>query len=153
VHKPLSQEKAIAILATAPAGRLATCKDNVPYVVPVNHVYHQGKLYFHCAPTGRKLENIAANPRVCFQVDDEATLLPRGRACEFTAHYYSAMVAGTARLVNDPEERLTALRALMAKHDPQGLAPELTLADVDTSSFTVVEIVPEEISGVDHGRL
>lgn len=152
-HSTLSLDRALSILHKASVGRLATCVEGQPYVVPVYFVFSDGKIYFHSASHGRKIEHIAANPNVCFQVDDEAQLLPRKRACEFTAHYYSAIVFGTAALVDNPEERLAAMRALMAKYDPEGVAPVLTPEELERASFAVVAITPTEITGVDHARL
>ena len=152
-HSTLPLDRALAILRTASVGRLATCLGERPYVVPVNFVFDSGKVYFHSAPHGRKLDHIVANPNVCFQVDDEATVLPGRRACDFTAHYFSAIVFGAAEVVADADERLAAMRALMAKYDPRGEAPVLTREDLERSSFAVVALTPEEISGVDHARL
>lgn len=152
-HTSLPLERCLEILRRVQVGRLATCRDGEPYVVPLSFVYHRDRVYFHCACHGRKLDNIAANPRVCFQVDDEATILPGPRACNFTAHYFSAMVAGRARVVSDPDLRLDALRALAAKYDPEGMAPMLTQEDLDKQAVLVIEIMPEAITGVDHSRL
>ncbi len=51
-------------------GRLGLCFDNEPYVVPVAYGYEQGKIYFHSARQGKKLDLIRKNDRVCFQVDE-----------------------------------------------------------------------------------
>ncbi|MHB1416020.1 MAG: pyridoxamine 5'-phosphate oxidase family protein [Chloroflexota bacterium] len=153
MHKDLSREQAMAILERAEVGHLATCNADEPYVVPLNFVYFGERIYFHCSPQGRKLANITANPRVCFQVESEWRLIPQARACSFTAHYYSVMVSGTARAVGDPERRLAALRALVAKYDPKGLAPVLTQEDLEKRPLVIVEITPETVGGVDHARL
>ncbi len=53
------------ILAAATIGRMASIgKDGYPYITPVNFVYDQGCIYFHCALKGEKLDNIARNARV-----------------------------------------------------------------------------------------
>ena len=58
-----------AVLREAEVGRLGTCSGGEPYVVPLQFAYHDGRVVFHCARRGKKLENIARNPRVCFEVD------------------------------------------------------------------------------------
>ncbi len=55
-----------AVLREATVGRLGTSRDDVPYVVPISYVYHSGKIIIHGAKQGKKMEDIAANPRVCF---------------------------------------------------------------------------------------
>ena len=152
VHKPLPEDKCLEILAKASVGRLGMCVGDEPYVVPLTYVWHEGKVVFHCATSGRKLEMLAANPRVCFQVDDESFVLPGAKACNFTVHYYSAMIAGEAHLVADAAARLAAIRALVAKYDPAGRAPVLNDSDLEGQEFLVYEIVPQSISGVDHAR-
>ncbi|MHB1006985.1 MAG: pyridoxamine 5'-phosphate oxidase family protein [Chloroflexota bacterium] len=152
-HKPLPLEKCLEVLRKAPFGRLATARDGRPYVVPVSFVYHNEKVYFHSSPNGRKMEEIVANPNVCLQADDEVTLIHRDLACTFTVHYYSAHVFGRARVVENPALRLEALQAIVSKFDREGVAPPLTRSDLEANPLVVVEIEPDEISGVDHARL
>lgn len=152
-HKPLPREKALAILDKALYGRLGLALDGQPYVVPVSFVYHRDKVYFHSAPTGRKMATLAANPRVCFQVDDEVTLIARDKGCTMTWHFYSAHVFGRARVVEEADLRLEALQALVSKYDKAGKMPPLTMEELEANPLVVVEIEPEEISGTDHARL
>lgn len=45
------------ILQKTREGRLATLgADGYPYITPVNYVYRQGSIYFHCALKGKLLE-------------------------------------------------------------------------------------------------
>jgi hypothetical protein len=54
------------ILDATPIGRMASIGlDGYPYITPVNFVYYQGCIYFHCAPKGEKLQNIERDPKVC----------------------------------------------------------------------------------------
>ena len=56
-HQQLAEEESIAILEKATAGTLALLGDNdYPYAVPISYVYHDGKLYFHSALTGHKVD-------------------------------------------------------------------------------------------------
>jgi uncharacterized protein len=152
-HGPLSAERCREIFHKAQVGHLGTCRDNIPYAVPLTFVYFRDKVYFHSAPHGRKLDNIAANSRVSFQADDETVVIATGKACTFTTHYYSAMLEGSARVITDPDLCLAALRALVAKYDPEGKAPLLQQEDLAKQDLVVVEINPETIDGVDHSRL
>ena len=65
------KEKAVIeeVLMENDVGRLATAVDNVPYVVPVNYVYYDGRVVFHSHKDGTKMANIAKNAKVCFEVD------------------------------------------------------------------------------------
>ena len=52
-----SQEECFAILEKAPRGILSVLGDNgYPYGVPLNFFFHEGRIYFHCAMEGHKLD-------------------------------------------------------------------------------------------------
>lgn len=55
-------------VAAAPYGRLAMAVAGEVDIVPVNVVVAEGSLYFRSAP-GSKLAEMAANPRVAFEID------------------------------------------------------------------------------------
>ena len=41
------------ILASTNIGRMATVDaEGYPYITPVNFAFHEGRVYFHCAPKG-----------------------------------------------------------------------------------------------------
>lgn len=61
----------IELLDRAWVGQLATSGEGgKPYVVPICFVFADGRIYFHCAQAGKKLDNIRANPQVCFSVHE-----------------------------------------------------------------------------------
>ena len=43
------------ILREQDVGRLATAVDGVPYIVPINYVYKEGKIIFHSHKEGKKM--------------------------------------------------------------------------------------------------
>jgi nitroimidazol reductase NimA-like FMN-containing flavoprotein (pyridoxamine 5'-phosphate oxidase superfamily) len=111
--KILSQEDALAFLTRETVGHLATNDPTgYPYITPLNYVYYQGKIYFHCALKGRKLDNLAADNRVCFEVSrlDRKVFSPL--ACKCSTRYTSVLVFGRARLVEDPARQRELLEAL-----------------------------------------
>jgi nitroimidazol reductase NimA-like FMN-containing flavoprotein (pyridoxamine 5'-phosphate oxidase superfamily) len=98
---------------------LALCAENRPYLVTLSHAYDadRGCFYFHCAPTGRKLDLIAANPQVYGQVLEDCGYV----ATECEHKYRTVQFEGKAELVADPDEKLRALRLLVERLEP---APE-----------------------------
>ncbi|MBW2660252.1 MAG: pyridoxamine 5'-phosphate oxidase family protein [Deltaproteobacteria bacterium] len=111
------------LLKECTVGRLATMgRDGFPYITPLNYVYHQGAIYFHSAPAGEKLENIAANPQVCFEVDTPLAYLdtaydPDKPPCAVSQLYKSVIIRGRAEIIESMEEKVAALNALMASHE------------------------------------
>ena len=135
-----------AVLREAMVGRLGTCSDGRPYVVPLSFAYHEGKIYFHGAAEGKKMADIARNPKVCFEVD-EAELMPAEDPCNFNFRYRSVIADGTARVVEGPAERLAVLRLLVEKYAP-GKGGTLTQERVrGSASLAVVEITIEKMVG------
>ena len=135
-----------AILNEAVVGSFATvCPDGSPYVVTVNHVYHQGKIYFHCALTGKKLDNIKHEPRVCFEAHIIDRLVIAKRADDSGVRYHSVIINGRAKIVTDPKAKLDALTILSAKYTMgHDTAPP---SDKCTGFTGVVEIEIDEMTG------
>ena len=51
----LSPESCVEVLRKGTSGVLAVSGDDgYPYAVPLSYVYDDGRLFFHCAPSGHK---------------------------------------------------------------------------------------------------
>jgi uncharacterized protein len=141
-------EKAIIeeVLKENEVGRLATAVDNQPYVVPLNYVYFDGKVFFHSHKDGTKMRNIAKNSRVCFEVDS-GEIVKGEKPCDFTWKYRSVIVSGKASIIIDPARRLTALKRLSDKYSP-GKGKMLTAEDLEKNpQLVLVEIIVDEMTG------
>ena len=105
------------ILDTAKVLHLGLCVDNEPYVVPMNYGYtmEDGKLvvYLHSAVQGRKLDMIRANPKVFIEMDCDRQPFESEKPCQYGLAYSSLMGRGTARIIEDVEEKIEAMRLLM----------------------------------------
>lgn len=113
----LSDQEALAILEKCQYGVLATVNaEGEPYGVPLSYAVMNGAVYIHCAKTGEKLDNIAANPKVSFTVVGDIRALFDGG---FTTNYESCIVFGKAREVTEPREKRDALLALTMKYLPE----------------------------------
>ena len=105
------------ILDTAKVLHLGLAVDNMPYVVPMNYGYtmEDGKLtmYLHSAVRGKKLDMIQANPKVFFSIDCDRMPFESEKPCQYGLVYSSVMGRGTAQIVEDVEEKKTAMSILM----------------------------------------
>ncbi|MCF8061562.1 MAG: pyridoxamine 5'-phosphate oxidase family protein [Deltaproteobacteria bacterium] len=137
------------ILESTNIGRLATIgEDGYPYITPVNFVFHQGCVYFHCALEGEKLDNIRRIPRVCFEVDVPLAYLdigfdPSRPACHLHQFYHCVIIRGTASLVRDVALKVDALNALIGKHEPGKPFAPVTEETPQARACEVVEVRPE----------
>ncbi len=139
----LSNLETESILSAGEYGVLSTVgEDGYPYGVPVNYIYRNGRIYFHCAALqGKKLKNIQFSDKVCFTVVTQAEVLPR----ELSTRYESAVIFGRARRVGEgKQEVLRALCARFAADDSEQIERALK---TQAESTDVIEITPEYISG------
>lgn len=121
----LSEVESIDILTSSTSGVLALCgNDGQPYGVPLSHVYHDGKLYFHSALNGHKIDLITQNVKASFTVIAQDEIHPE----TYTTYFRSVIVFGNVRIVEDNSKKLNILEILGRRCNPsdeEGLAKEL----------------------------
>ena len=113
----VSQEACEKVLREAPRGVLALLgDDDYPYTVPMDFLYEpvEGKIYFHCARVGHKIDAIAAHDKASFCVMDEGFRKPGEWALNIT----SVVVFGRIRPVEDRERALAKVLALGIRYHP-----------------------------------
>ena len=97
----LDAAEANEIMNRCTNGVLSINGDNgYPYGVPVSYAYADGRIYFHCAREGYKVDLLKKDPHVSFTVVAQDDIIPE----DFNTLYISAIAFGRARLVDDPEE-------------------------------------------------
>lgn len=141
----LSQAECLAVLDRGTSGVLAVQGDGGwPYAVPLSYVYEDGRLWFHCARTGHKLDAIRREPRVSFCVVDQDQVVPQ----EYTTYFRSVILFGRARVLEDPAEVRAALEKLARRYWP-GDTPEhlAAVAEKELPAVTMVEVAVEHLSG------
>lgn len=110
--RALSEEAAVQILKDGEYGILATCgEDGQPYGVPLSYVYHDGRIYFHGAKTGHKLDNLSCSPKASFTVVGQTRVLQEA----FSTAYRSAIAFGEVFPVEEPYQG-AALMMLAEKY-------------------------------------
>lgn len=113
IKQQLSEKECIDILQRQNVGTLALAKNgDYPYAVPLNYVYYNGKIYFHCAITGHKIDIIKKQNKASFCVIDKDTVVPE----KYTTFYRSVIVFGKAEIVEDDVEKMVALKELSYKY-------------------------------------
>ncbi len=119
------KDKAVIIdlLNTCHVGRMGTNgKDGYPMVKPVNFAYHEGKIYFHTAKEGEKIDDIKRDNRVCFEANQPIAYVKgtKDNPCKAEYLYRSVIIRGRAYIIEDRAEKIFALRCLMEKYQPEG---------------------------------
>ena len=144
-RQALTQAQCQAILEQGSCGVLALSGDDgYPYAVPLSYLYHQGKLYFHCAKSGHKLDALRREPKASFCVVAQDQVAP----LEYTTLYRSVIVFGRLRELEDDKEKRAAIEALALKYAPQDTPAHREEAiRRDWGPLCVLELTPEHISG------
>ena len=144
-RQALTQAQCQAILEQGSCGVLALSGDGgYPYAVPLSYLYHQGKLYFHCAKSGHKLDALRREPKASFCVVAQDQVAP----LEYTTLYRSVIVFGRLRELEDDGEKRAAIEALALKYAPQDTPAHREEAiQRDWGPLCVLELTPEHVSG------
>ena len=114
-RQQLSEEESIDILQKATSGTLALMGDGgYPYAVPISYVYDDGKLYFHSAMSGHKVDAIRNCDKASFCVIDQDNVRP----AEYTTYFRSVIAFGRIRIVEDETEKLAIARIIGNRYNP-----------------------------------
>jgi len=141
----LPLETCIEILKKEPRGVLSVLGEGgYPYGMPVNHYYcpENGKIYFHTAQAGHRLDAIRAHDKVSLCVYDQGYR----REGEWALNISSVIVFGRIRVVEDQAHALEMIRGLARKFtDDEGYIQH----EIQTAAKHVLclELTPEHITG------
>ena len=114
-RQQLSDEESYAILQKATSGTLALLGDGgYPYAVPISYVFSEGKLYFHSALSGHKVDAIRGCDRASFCVVAQDDVKP----AMYTTFFRSVIAFGRIHIVDDEAEKLAAARLLGNRYNP-----------------------------------
>jgi nitroimidazol reductase NimA-like FMN-containing flavoprotein (pyridoxamine 5'-phosphate oxidase superfamily) len=140
----LSEAETIEILQSCTSGVLAVSGDEgYPYAVPLSYAYKDGKLFFHFAKEGHKLDGLLRNDKVSFCVIQRDQV----SAPTFTTHFRSAIAFGRARILTDDDEKRYALECLAEKYSPGYVKEGQAEIERDWNRVCTAEVVIEHMSG------
>lgn len=139
----LSKEECIDMLINEPRGVLALLGDyDYPYALPMSHVYVDGKIYFHGARKGHKLDAVKNHSKVSYCVMNQGVKEPDSWWYTFK----SVIVFGQIRTLSDKDDKIDKLNCLGDKFFP---THEETVDEINRllDKTEVFEITIEHMSG------
>ncbi len=140
----MPSEESYEILREGSYGTLALLGDeDYPYAVPMAYVFDNGKIYFHSAATGHKMDAIEKSSKASFCVVSENTNMPE----KLTTAYKSVVVFGKIEVVEEPAEKRTAIEAIGRKYSPGYEAEADRQIERDFKFLRVMALTPEHITG------
>jgi nitroimidazol reductase NimA-like FMN-containing flavoprotein (pyridoxamine 5'-phosphate oxidase superfamily) len=120
--------------------------DSQPYVIPTNYGRSGHTLYLHGSAASRMLKSLSAGVPVCVTVTHVDGLVLARSAFHHSVNYRSVVILGTARLVEDPAEKMEALR-IFTEHVVKGRWAEIRWPnDQEMKATTVLALELEEVS-------
>lgn len=140
----LPSSENIAILKQKTHGILALCDEkSFPYTVPLNYVYLNDKIYFHCANVGRKLDIVRQNNKASFCVINQDTVIPE----KFTTAYSSVIVFGTIKEITAENDKQIILEEFIRKFSADYFIEGLEEIKTYIKRTCILELSIEEITG------
>ncbi len=104
-----------SVLFEAQYCHLACSDGDTPYLVPMNFAFQDGHLILHSAPDGEKIRIIRQNPKVSFSAEVGVDLIASDAPCGYSMRFRSVCGTGSARCVEDSEEKARLLRIFATK--------------------------------------
>lgn len=139
-----SREEIDHIIRGCDVCRVALAVENEPYVVPLSFGYDGSHLYFHTAPSGKKIDCIAANPRVCFEMERNVELVrDPDLPCKWSFSFESVIGFGAVRELLSPEDRARGLNHIMEHYSGRQWA----FAPAEVKGVRVWSLSIESVSG------
>ncbi len=141
----ISDEECIEVLKNAKRGVLSLMGDDgYPYGIPIDHWYCEddGKIYFHGAKEGHKIDAIKSCDKVSYCVYDDGYR----KEGDWALNIKSVITFGRIKLVEDDEKAKEICIAITRKFtdDDEYLQKELTNA---FPRVQCLELTPEYMTG------
>ena len=122
----------------------------LPYVLPFNFGYKEGRLFIHCAPEGKKIEIWKNNPKVCiaFSTDYEMRIQNEKVACSYSMKYRSVLVHGELIPITEYDEKINVLNIVMGKYATK---TDFTYSKPAVENVKVFEVKMDRVEGRVYG--
>ena len=120
--------------------------DGQPYVIPTSYGRDGNVLYIHGSAASRMLRNLDQGVPVCITVTLLDGLVLARSVFNHSMNYRSVVILSTAALVNDPAEKIAALRALSEHILPHRWDNSRPPNEKELKATSVLRIPIEEFS-------
>lgn len=145
IKNEINQAEAKELLKNSRRGILAmNGDDGYPYAIPVNYFYDEteGKIFFHGAKAGYKVDCLKSSDKVCFTVIGSEMIRAEGWA----PYMQSVVIFGRCQLIDDKQNAMKRLKDFAMKYYP---SEEMVLDEIkaDGQATQMFEIDIEYMTG------
>ncbi len=137
------------ILERSQVCRLGIVDGDEAYIVPVSYAWHEGIIYIHSAPEGRKMDLLRKNGRVSFEIELESRVVRDAVPCRWTTRYRSVMGTGTITIHEEEAEKKAGLDLIMHKYGYHG-RPRYSKKDL--AGMVLLKLKIETLTGKQAGE-
>ena len=140
------REAVYNILDTAFVCHVGFTVDGQPFVIPTNYGRSGDTLYLHGSAASRMLNTLSDGVPVCVTVTHVDGLVLARSAFHHSVNYRSVVILGKAQLVEDPAEKMEALR-IFTEHVMKGRWNDVRIpTEQELKATTVLSLPLEEVS-------
>ena len=148
--KEITDKKLVEeILSTSIICRIAMIDKGNPYLVPLNYGYLNNALYIHSASTGKKIEILKNNNKVCFEIENSVEIIKHDEPCHWGTKYRSLIGYGTVDIIEDFELKKKGLDIIMTQHGKTGIN---IYNENNINAIVILKLNIESISGKQSGN-
>lgn len=141
-----------AVLDAGLVAHVGIASHGAPVVIPMAYARVDDTLYIHGSTASRVMRTLKTGDPICVTVTIVDGIVLARSAFNMSMNYRSVVVHGRARLVADPEERMTAFRAIMQHLVPGHWDEVRPPNDIELRQTLVTAIKLDEVSAkVRHG--
>jgi len=128
---------------------LAMSENGHPYVLPMNFALDGNAVILHSAQSGRMWETLKKNPNVCINwtLGEELAWQDERVGCSYRVKSKSAIVEGSAEIMDDYDEKERCLRLLMAQYSNR----EFKFNAPAVKNVGVIKVALQHISAKEFG--
>lgn len=140
----MSESMNMKVLQDGTSGVLALSgDDDYPYALPINYVFHEGKIYFHSAKSGHKIDAIRRHDKASFCVTDYEEIVPE----KYTAYFRSVIAFGKIRVLEEESEIRHAIEALAERFFPEDETGRREEIERSWDRLCMIELSVEHMTG------
>jgi nitroimidazol reductase NimA-like FMN-containing flavoprotein (pyridoxamine 5'-phosphate oxidase superfamily) len=139
-----AREEIDAVIHAATVCHLAFAVGNEPYVIPISFGYDGEALYIHTAKTGKKIDYIELNNRVCFELEANVLLqTDENDACKWTFTFESVIGYGTITELTTQKTKAHGLNRIMEHYSGR----EWEMGEASLATTRVWRISVDSVTG------
>ncbi len=140
-----AQSELEAIILRTKICRVGMIDGDFPYVLAFNFGYKNKTIFLHTSKTGKKIDVLKANNKVCVQFDTDHEFFHRHEhvACSYRLRYRSVIARGEAEFVENYEEKIEALEIFMENYAER----KFTFSKPAVDNIAIIKIPVASLTG------